>query len=139
LEAAAKRLEQIHVATSQMPASRREAQVGAYPAWKQLLTTHHAAYLGLLEQARKTPHGEVPCTLCDGFSYMPCAMCKDHDGKCVKCHGSGTDGLDVLCPACLGSGKCYLCNGSRKMFCPFCDDGMIQVRRPPPSSFPPLN
>ncbi len=139
LERAAARLEQMRAASAETDTYRRQAQATAFMAWQQVLATNQAGYAKLLEQARASANGEVPCTICDGFSYMPCVMCPHHDGKCVTCKGSGQLTGDAICPACLGSGKCYLCTGSGKMFCPYCDDGTIQARRPPPAAFPPIH
>ena len=138
LTAMVRRNEQVQAAAEKMIESRRQAQVAAYPAWKQILASHQAAYAELQARARQAPHGETPCTLCDGTSYMPCAMCLAHDGHCVTCRGTGHLRPDTLCPTCVGNGKCYLCSGSGKMFCPFCNDGMIEAHRPPPPNFPPL-
>jgi DnaJ-class molecular chaperone len=122
-----------------MPAARQQARTEARPAWQKVLATNQAAYRTLLAQARKAERGEVPCTICDGLSYTPCVMCSHHDGKCIACRGAGQRVRDVLCPTCLGSGKCYLCTGAGKMFCPFCDDGMIQSHRAEPPDVPPLH
>ncbi|HEY2952876.1 MAG TPA: hypothetical protein VGK40_09850 [Verrucomicrobiae bacterium] len=138
LETQARHLERMEVAKSQMMARRREVQSASYAAWNEVLSANHEHYLQLRDQAGKTPGGQIPCTICDGFSYMRCVTCRNHDGKCITCKGTGRLALDAYCPSCLGSGKCYVCTGSGKMFCPFCDDGMIDARRPPPNSFPPL-
>ncbi len=139
LEAMATRQTQMEQATHAMPAARQQARAGASTAWQEVLATNQAVFRELFAQARKAERGEVPCTICDGYSYMPCVMCRERDGKCVTCRGSGHRLPDVLCPTCLGSGKCYLCTGSRKMFCPFCDDGMIQSHKPEPPTDPPLH
>ena len=94
-------------------------------------------YSALLNQAKQSTRGQVECTICDGFSYMPCVMCTDHNGKCIRCEGSGHLSPDVYCPSCMGKGKCYLCSGSGKMLCPFCNDGMIDIHWPPPTQSPP--
>jgi len=138
LEIQAVHLERMKEAKAQMMTRRREVQSASYAAWTQVLAVNHDHYLRLHDQAQKTPGGQVPCTICDGLSYMKCVTCRDHDGKCITCNGTGRLASDAYCPSCLGKGKCYVCTGSGKMFCPFCDDGMIDVRRPPPSNFPPL-
>ena len=138
LELQARHLEKLEVAKAEMMASRREVQSASYAAWNQVLTANHQHYLELRDEAAKDARGQVPCTICDGYSYMRCVTCRDHDGKCITCKGTGRIALDAYCPSCLGSGKCYLCTGSGKMFCPFCNDGVIETRRPPPSNFPPL-
>jgi hypothetical protein len=127
----------IETASRSMPASRQEARAAATPAWLQVLSTNEEKYASLIARAKQSPKGQVECTICDGLSYMPCIMCDQHDGKCVRCGGSGHKGLDAYCPTCLGKGKCYLCAGSGKMFCPFCHDGMIDLKWPAPSQLPP--
>ena len=125
-------------AAQNMLKTRRQAAGEAYAPWNQVIQTNKQTYLKLLEKALHEPHGQTPCTICDGFSYMPCVMCKNHDGKCITCGGSGHDVGREFCPSCFGKGKCYLCNGNGKMFCPFCDDGMIKVQWSPPKTLPPL-
>ncbi len=136
-EAVARERQMVETARRDMEANRRQARVAATPAWTQVLSTNEAKYLSLLAKAKETPRGQVPCTLCDGLSYMPCVMCKDHDGKCLPCGGSGHLTPNVYCPSCLGKGKCFLCSGAGKMFCPFCNDGMIDINWPAPSPTPP--
>lgn len=138
LEIRAIHLERLEVAKAHMLTRRREVQSASYTAWTHVLTENHELYLRLRDQAGKTPGGQVPCTICDGLSYMGCVTCRNHDGKCIICKGTGRLALDAYCPSCLGGGKCYVCTGSGKMFCPFCDDGMIDTRRPSPNNFAPL-
>lgn len=124
-------------AKKEMAPSRRQIQTASYAAWKRVIDNNQTAYLLLKARAETAPQGEVPCTICDGFSYMPCVACVEHKGKCVSCNGSGRRTGGEYCASCLRTGKCYLCTGSGKMFCPFCDDGMINSKRPPPSGFLP--
>jgi hypothetical protein len=105
--------------------------------WTAVLQTNWAKF----EELRKVAaagDGRTPCTLCDGFGYMPCVMCTDHNGRCVNCNGTRRGLNDQLCAACLGSGKCYLCNGHGKMLCIFCNDGRIEVDWHLPHPAPPL-
>jgi hypothetical protein len=118
--------------------TRARAVEGINAQWTRLFEKHRATYESLLHAAATAPRGEVPCTICDGFSYMPCLLCKDHNRKCVTCGGTGHDVSDEFCPSCLGTGKCYLCSGSGKMFCPFCNDGMVDTHSHPPRKTPPL-
>ena len=138
LELQDKHLQRMAVATREMRSSRQQAQFASHQAWSQVVETNQGRYQQLLLQAHQQARGEVACTICDGLSYMACVMCAHHDGKCATCEGRKYLTQDVYCPTCLGSGRCYLCCGSGKMFCPFCDDGMIKYGRPPPSSSPPL-
>lgn len=138
LESMDRRRRQSEAASANMIVFREQAQAEAAPRWKQVVADNREAYQALLAKALNSPHNETACTICDGMSYMPCVMCKGRDGKCVTCRGSGQSNQEALCPTCLGKGKCYLCAGSRKMFCPFCNDGMIEARGRPPSDSPPL-
>ena len=109
--------------------------------WNQILMTNSTEFYALRKIAARTPGGVTPCTLCDGEGYMDeCIVCKNSDGKCVTCYGTGTlnNGKDI-CPTCIGSKNCYFCNGFKKMLCPFCDDGMIDIQVPLPPEFPPTN
>ena len=122
-----------------MIASRQVFQLAKGAAWMQLITTHHPLYLALRQQAAKLPGGVTPCTICDGKSYMSgCVMCDHNDGKCPSCKGTGRTANNAYCPVCVGSGKCFGCNGIGRMLCPFCDDGMIDVRRAPPATTIPI-
>jgi hypothetical protein len=124
-------------AAQQMATSRRQAQMVTMMAWSSVIKTNYPAFLALRHKAASSPDGTTPCTICDGFSYMPCVMCSHRDGKCITCKGTGKRAGGEYCPSCSGDGKCYLCTGSGKMFCPFCDDGMIDVKWPMPTNFPP--
>jgi DnaJ-class molecular chaperone len=137
LEASSKEQQMFGAAARDMAASREVARTATTPAWTQVISANREKYSELLAKARQSPPGQVECTICDGFSYMPCVMCTDHNGKCIRCEGSGHLSPDVYCPTCVGKGKCYLCNGSGKMFCPFCHDGMIDINWPPPTQSPP--
>lgn len=130
--------QKLQTASQFMMVTRRQAATATYPAWTQLLKAKQTTYRSLLERAKHTSNGQTLCTICDGTSYVTCIMCKDHDGKCVTCEGTGHDVGSDFCPACFGKGKCYLCNGNSRMFCPFCDDGTIRLDWPPPRAFPPL-
>jgi hypothetical protein len=125
-------------AAAETQSERAGLQLAKSREWSALLASNWPAFLTLREQAAHTPTGETPCTLCDGAGYMPlCLLCGDHKGKCVTCDGKGTRLANELCPTCLGNAKCYLCFGTGKMSCPFCNDGTISVRwRMPPTSMP---
>jgi Spy/CpxP family protein refolding chaperone len=105
--------------------------------WTAVLQTNWAKFEELRKRAA-AGDGRTPCTLCDGFGYMPCVMCTDHNGRCVNCDGISRSVNGQHCAACLGSGKCYLCNGHGKMLCIFCNDGRIEVDWHMPHSAPPL-
>src|ERR1051325_9912167 len=94
LEIQARHLEKLETAKAEMLNRRREVQSASYAAWNQILTANHEHYLQLRDQAVKDPRGQVPCTICDGYSYMQCVTCRDHDGKCVTCKGTGHLALD---------------------------------------------
>ena len=126
-------------AGTKMIASRQMLQQSKGGAWLQLITTNRPLYLALRAQAAKLPGGVTPCTICDGKSYLSgCVLCDHNNGKCPSCKGTGRTVNHNYCPVCVGSGKCFGCNGIGRMLCPFCDDGMIDVRRAPPATTIPI-
>lgn len=102
------------------------------------IRTNTPTYLVLVERAKALKGklgGEVRCTICSGDHYVPyCVLCRELKGKCRNCEGTGRIFATEYCPGCIGSGKCFLCQGVGKMLCPFCDDGMIDPTRPPPTN-----
>jgi hypothetical protein len=125
-------------AAAETPSARELLQRAKSSEWSAILSDNKPAFLILRERAAHSPTGETPCTLCDGAGYMHrCILCRDKKGKCVTCEGQGTLLSSELCPTCLGNAKCYLCFGTGKMSCPFCNDGMISTRwRMPPDQMP---
>ena len=122
-----------------MIASRQVFQLAKGAAWLQVITTNRPLYLALRTHAARSPGGLTPCTICDGKSYLSgCVMCDQPRGKCPSCKGTGRTVNKAYCPVCVGSGKCFLCTGVGRMLCPFCDDGMIDVRRAPPATTIPI-
>ena len=126
-------------AGAKMIASRQLFQQSKAGAWLQLITTNRPLYLALRAQAAKALGGVTPCTICDGKSYLSgCVLCDHNNGKCPSCQGTGRTVNHNYCPVCVGSGKCFSCNGIGRMLCPFCDDGMIDIRRAPPATTIPI-
>jgi hypothetical protein len=125
-------------AAEKTKAFRENLQFRMRDRWSETLMTNSPAFTALREKAARSPNGEIACTLCDGKGYMhSCVLCLEDSGKCATCKGSGKVPPDEYCPTCLGTGKCYLCFGTGKMSCPFCNDGMIGIRwRMPPNSMP---
>jgi len=119
-------------------AVRAKLQAACQNAWVELLTANEPAFLALRERAKRSPNEETPCTLCDGKGYMhSCLVCRNSRGVCEACGGLGHNGYNELCPACLGTRKCFSCFGSGKMLCPFCNDGTISANGPiPPRTMP---
>lgn len=115
-------------ATAQSGESRGFINRSYAGAWKSVIETNRPLYLKLRARAATSPHGETPCTICDGKSYLAyCILCRAHPGKCPTCQGHGHTAGDELCPTCLGGGKCYSCSGHSKMLCPYCDDGAVRA------------
>ncbi len=133
------RREKREIAASRQQTYRKALSTEKQAVWNQLLMTHSSEFYALKKKAATLPGGVTPCTLCDGEGYMAdCIACNNSDGKCVTCNGTGTlSNGDEICPTCVGAGNCYLCNGFKKMLCPFCDDGMIDVQVPLPPEMPP--
>src|SRR5262249_43229181 len=126
LQAQEERREKAEHARERMMRERSTLQRLYQPTWTALRETNWAKFEALRQKAA-AGDGRTPCTLCDGFGYMPCIMCTDHNGRCVNCDGSSHSLNGQHCAACLGSGKCYLCNGRGKMLCIFCNDGRIEI------------
>jgi hypothetical protein len=127
------------IAGSKQQSYRTALSAGKQDVWHQILMTNSSKFYALRKKAASMPGGITPCTLCDGEGYMAdCITCSNSDGKCVTCYGTGTlSNGDEICPTCVGTKNCYLCNGFKKMLCPFCDDGMIDVQVPLPPELPP--
>jgi hypothetical protein len=125
-------------AVAGMKLAREHLQLLAQDAWSEVLATNSAAFLALRKQAAQSPKGKTRCTLCDGAGYQPyCVLCAGDKGKCPSCKGTGRLSAKEYCPACIGSGKCFLCSGHGKMTCPFCRGGMVSLERPlPPARLP---
>ena len=118
---------------------REDLQIATMVPWSNVISNNWLAFQSLRRQAAAAPNGTTPCTLCDGKGYMGfCVLCRN-GGKCPTCAGNGKAREDEYCPTCLGTGKCYLCFGSGKMPCPFCDDGMITLKSPLPPKMMPVN
>jgi hypothetical protein len=102
-------------------------------AWSEVISSNWNRFMELREKAAHLKNGETPCTICDGKGYMhSCILCTEKQGVCVACKGTGKTLVGDPCPVCLDTGKCFLCFGSGKMLCPFCNDGMIDAKWPPP-------
>lgn len=123
-------------AAARMSEARLHLRVFRQRDWDALLAANREAFQALRQKAAASPTHTVACTLCDGRGVMgTCLLCK-HSGKCVDCDGTGRSSGEEYCPTCLGNGKCYLCFGGRKMTCPYCDDGVMSLKVPPPTSLP---
>jgi hypothetical protein len=115
--------------------TRRLLQYTVGPRWSSVLRTNWPTYMELRAQAARSPNHETPCTICEGRQFLDfCVVCPEHKGECVTCRGSKHVSSDSICPNCLGRGKCYLCFGLGRMPCPFCYSGLVDDRRPVPSS-----
>jgi hypothetical protein len=107
--------------------------------WATVISTNRETFAKLRYAAAHSVTGQSQCTICDGKGVLDyCILCQN-TGKCPTCKGTGKLEHDDLCPTCLGTGKCYLCFGNGKMTCPFCDDGIVSAKGPPPPQFMPLN
>jgi len=118
---------------------RKDLQFSRESAWSRVLVSNWQAFKALRQKAAASPHGQTPCTLCDGRGHMDhCVLCQD-TGKCPTCAGTGNAAHAEYCPTCLGKGSCYLCRGSKGMSCPFCDAGTVYLKGPVPPGMLPLN
>ncbi|MGB0414257.1 MAG: hypothetical protein ACPGJU_07400 [Coraliomargarita sp.] len=122
-------------ALKEMPYARERIFRTSKEQLLAILERHGEEYEELRKLAATKPDKVVDCTICEGDTYLDyCIYCEeDAQGVCVRCGGSGERGVrDELCPPCLGTGECYACTGSGMMFCPFCDDGAVDLQFPPP-------
>jgi hypothetical protein len=124
-------------AAAKTKSCREDLQVATMVPWSNVISNNWPAFQALRRQAAAAPTRTTPCTLCDSKGYMGiCVLCRNR-GKCPTCAGTGKARENEYCPSCLGTGKCYLCFGTGKMPCPFCDDGMITLKWPfPPKMMP---
>ena len=120
-------------ARERMPALRQSIFESKETEWKQILHQHDKEYQQLRKQAELTEHNMVDCTICGGDTYLDyCLFCdEDSNGVCSECDGTGVYIVDDVCAPCLGSGKCFMCAGTKKMMCLFCQDGTIDLALPP--------
>ncbi len=122
-------------ALEEMPRARERIFRSSKAELLAILERHGAEYQELRKQAATKSDKTVDCTICEKDTYLDyCIYCdEDSNGVCSRCGGTGMRGVrDELCPACLGTGECYACTGSGKMFCPFCDDGAVDLQFDPP-------
>jgi hypothetical protein len=125
-------------ATTNMGSARLDLRLAKKTAWSELISTNWQTYQALRKQAEHSPTGTAHCTICNGAGVMSfCVLCEHNDGKCLTCKGTGKLSANEYCPACLGKGKCFLCGGGGRMPCPFCDDGTIDLKLPPPPKMMP--
>ena len=97
-----------------------------------MIATSQALYAELRKKAATSPDKlTTPCTICDGQGAFPCLMCEKNRGKCPECRGDGRQSGEY-CRTCIGDGQCFMCAGTGKMLCVFCDDGLVDLRVPSP-------
>ncbi|MBI2517264.1 MAG: hypothetical protein HYV95_10150 [Opitutae bacterium] len=138
LERTKRQLDRRQTAADQMAAYRQRHLDAHRTEWSNLILRHWSQYQNLHAAAGRSPALETPCTICDDSFLKFCLICDGHnDGKCPECHGSGHLPGGDICPACSDTGKCFMCAGTGKMPCPFCDQrGMVYFDHAPPSFVP---
>ncbi len=118
--------------------ARCRLQFAKSAAWSNVLATNKPTFEWLRHQADQSPSQSAQCTICNGSgTFAFCILC-DNSGKCPSCKGRGVGNYSEICPTCLGVGKCFLCAGSGRMTCHYCDDGTISRRLPPPPTSLPV-
>ena len=126
-------------AGSKMEESRQFYQFFFQDQWNQIIYTNLPSFDAARLQAVESHVDYIPCTVCHAHSKLEfCILC-GNTGKCPKCNGTGDLSSDQTCPTCMGTGQCFLCAGSGKMTCPFCDDGEISAHHKDPSSVIPIH
>jgi hypothetical protein len=138
LEQMRTKLDRREVAAARLPTHRQRLLDKHREVWTALIQKHWAEYQSLVVKAGLSPNQTIRCTICIDSFLMFCLICDSHNnGKCGECHGSGHLTGDEICPSCSSTGVCFLCAGTGKMPCPFCDQrGFIHVGRPAPSWTP---
>jgi len=125
-------------AASHTHEARRQWQLARADAWSSFLSVNSQAFANLRRQSEVSPDGNAHCTICDGHGTLGfCVLC-ENSSKCPSCKGTGKGLGDEICPTCIGGGKCYLCSGSGRMPCLYCDDGTISRKGPLPLRSLPL-
>jgi len=132
-------LEKVQTAAQHTQESRKWVAQNAQNTWDAMLQANRAKYAALQQQLASSKTHTVHCTICNGLGELRCSLCTAHPGKCATCGGSGYDSQGNVCATCLGSGRCFLCSGTRKMNCIYCNDGMIDEHTPAPPASAPLN
>ena len=118
--------------------ARCRLQFAKSAAWSNVLATNKPTFEWLRHQADESPTRSAHCTICSGSGTLAfCILC-DNSGKCPSCKGRGVGNYSEICPTCMGVGKCFLCAGSGRMTCHYCDDGTISRRLPPPPASLPV-
>ena len=116
----------LFVAAERTEAEREILRVMRRPQWSAYYATNLDAFQGLHTKAAGSIDHKTACTICDGTGRADfCILCGDLHGKCARCQGTGRTTFGGYCPACMGTGKCYLCGGTGMMPCDFCEDGVI--------------
>jgi hypothetical protein len=116
---------------------REQLQYTCGDAWAKYVSQNMKLFMSLRQQAARSPSQAAPCTICNGRGQASfCVLCKD-TGKCPTCGGTGALSTGAMCPTCQGRKVCYLCHGSGKMTCAFCNDGSVAVdQSTPPDKMP---
>ena len=115
------------------PAVRREIFQSKSEEWNHILEKHDSEYQQLKKLAEHAEHQMIDCTICGGDTYLDyCIFCQeDSNGRCSECEGTGGLVIGQVCSACLGTGECFMCSGTKMMMCLFCDDGSVDLALPP--------
>jgi len=108
-----------------------------------VIETYQPEFEILRAAARQSPARKVPCAICSAKGVLDLCVVCDRTGECPTCHGTGKY-YDGICPTCVGSGKCFVCFGSGKMPCPFCQSlplmkEVITTETPDPPRDIPIN
>jgi len=118
--------------------SRADIQRFRHRAWMEVIETYQPEFEILRAAAANSPSKKVPCAICGARGILDLCVVCDHTGKCPTCKGTGKADDGGVCPTCLGSGKCFLCRGSGKMDCPFCQSSPLMKEVITPATPDPL-
>lgn len=122
----AKNIGNVNEAANNTAVFRRRIAMTVSDQWQSLLRKNLPEWQALVVKAQVAENGRVDCTICKGDHYLDfCLLCKSDNPMCRTCEGSGKTLGGGVCPTCLGSRWCFMCNGTSEMICPFCDDGEV--------------
>jgi hypothetical protein len=126
-------------AASKMEESRKNYQFFSQQQWTSVIYTNLETFNALRSDAAHSNGESIPCSICSAHGSLNfCFLCKN-GGKCPGCEGTGEESFGKICPTCLGTGHCFLCHGTGKMTCPFCDDGQVGAHQHDPSASLPVH
>ena len=106
--------------------------------WTELVRTNRGLFNKLKSIALTRKSGKKGCEICHRSGWLDSCIICSGTGACPTCKGKGIDPFSRKpCATCEGRKSCFICAGTRKMDCPFCEDGKVAVTAElPPREMP---